>query len=534
MYRALLNDAVAAQVQLAITPEYSVPWEIIGEIIQGAFRPPQGSLWILGCESIGFSELETLQVAANGTAGVCLMYEEIDSQQREQKNFLDPLVFVFWAVDTEGTDILCLLVQFKTVPSRAPNHVELQSLYRGTSVYKFRADAGDVSLIALICSDAFGFNNELVDNHCSNLLLVHIQLTQKPAHIDYAAYRSRLYSVATNNNVEVICLNWAANVLFEENTDPWNAIAGSAWYISPRGFTPTDTDVNSLHQGGMYYSIVGKRWHGFYLDYAAHSLLLRKQPVFAAGPQAVAPRIPPQVVDRRIWDSQEDKWTTASADDGFKAFIGQYGALKTMLPQLCLQDPLAVERALELLTGPEGSATIWYELKELSALKVADEESLCRVTVSQETNSARKGVAFRLRRARRAQTAATIPGQLLEWPRPVADLAEGFRYRWSIDEPHCNVEPLSGGRPAAFVYLGESVESDTLDNVYTKLKKARRRHAFTLAEEAGVDSSEAVIRAQDRLCVVHRQNHSLQFYRPSEYASITAAAGVEVDDIAGV
>ena len=260
MYRALLNDAVEAQAQLAITPEYSVPWELIGEIIQGASRPPKGSLWVLGCESIGFSELETLQVATNGAAGICLLHEEIDPQQRAQRTFLDPLVFVFWAVDTAGTDVLCLLVQFKTVPSRDPDHVELQSLYLGTSVYKFTADAGDVSLIALICSDAFDFSDNLVDEHCRNLLLVHVQLAQKPAHIDYAAYRSRLFSVATNNCVEVICLNWAANVLLEENTDPWNTIAGSGWYTSPRGFTPTDTDVNLLHQGGMYYSIVGKRW----------------------------------------------------------------------------------------------------------------------------------------------------------------------------------------------------------------------------------------------------------------------------------
>ena len=309
---------------------------------------------MLGCESIGFSELETLQVATNGAAGICLLHEEIDPQQRAQRTFLDPLVFVFWAVDTAGTDVLCLLVQFKTVPSRDPDHVELQSLYLGTSVYKFTADAGDVSLIALICSDAFDFSDNLVDEHCRNLLLVHVQLAQKPAHIDYAAYRSRLFSVATNNCVEVICLNWAANVLLEENTDPWNTIAGSGWYTSPRGFTPTDTDVNLLHQGGMYYSIVGKRWHCFFLDYAPHSVLLRKQPVFSAGPQAVAPRLPPQVIDRRAWDPKEAAWTTASADDGFSAFVRHYGVLQTMLPQLCLQDPLAIERALELLEGTIG------------------------------------------------------------------------------------------------------------------------------------------------------------------------------------
>ena len=533
MYRAFLNDAVASQAQLAITPEYSVPWALIREIIQGTPRPPKGSLWALGCESITPSELDTLQIAVNGNAAVCLIHESLEPQQRAQTAFVDPLVFVFWSVDTAGADVLCLLVQFKTVASRDSDHVELQSLCLGTSVYKFTAYAGDVSLLALICSDAVEFTNALVDEHCTNLLLVHIQLNQRPAHIDYSAYRSRLFSVASNNNVEVICLNWAANVLIEESADTWNSIAGSAWYIAPRGVTPTDADVNRLHRGGMYYSIVGERWHSFYLNYAPHSVLLRKQPVFAAGPQVLAPRITPQVVARRAWNQQQGAWTSVTANDGFDTFIQQYGPLQAMLPPLCGQDPLAVERALELLEGPQGLVSDWYTLKELSALKVADEESLRRVTVSQETNPVRQGVIFRQRRARCAQTAATIPEQALAWPTPIADLADGFRYRWTSDEPHSNVEPLVGGRPAALVYLGDNPEADTLANVYAKLNRARRVHASIASVQAGVDLSNAVSLAQDRLCVVYRKNHTLQFYRPPGYASITDPAGVQVDDIAG-
>ena len=289
MYRAFLNDAVASQAQLAITPEYSVPWVLIREIIQGTPRPPKGSLWVLGCESLTPSELDTLQDAINGSAAVRLIHERLEPQQRAQTAFVDPLVFVFWAVDTAGADVLCLLVQFKTVASRDPDHAELQSLCLGTNVYKFTAHTGDVSLLTLICSDAFAFTNALVDEHCTNLLLVHIQLNQRPAHIDYSAYRSRLFSIASNNKVEIICLNWAADVLLEESADTWNSIAGSAWYIAPHGIAPTDADVNRLHQGGMYYSVIGERWHSLYLNYAPHSVLLSKQPVFAAGPQVRAP-----------------------------------------------------------------------------------------------------------------------------------------------------------------------------------------------------------------------------------------------------
>ena len=533
MYRAFLLDAVESQAQLAITPEYSVPWALIAEIIHGAPRPPKGSLWALGCESITPAELDVLRIAANRSPDVRLLHETLQPQQRAQTALLDPVVFVFWAADTAGADVLCFLVQFKTVASRDPDHVELQSLCLGTSVYKFTAQAGDASLLALICSDAFAFTNTLVDAHCTNLLIVHIQLNPRPASVDYSAYRSRLFSVASNNNVEVICLNWGADVLTEDSPDTLISTPGSAWYIAPHGVAPTDAAVNQLHRDGVYYSIVGKRWHAFYLNYEPHSLLLRKQPVFAAGPQVVAPRVPPQVIARRAWDPQQGAWTTVIADDGFGTFIQQYRPLHDMLPQLCGQDPLAVERALELLEGTEGHVSDWYTLKELSALKVADEESLRRVTVSQETNTARQGVTFRRRRARCAQTAATIPGQPLTWPAPIADLAMGFRYRWTDDEPHSNVEPVVGGRPAAFVYLGENPEADTLANVYSRLNKARKIHAYTASVRADIEPNDAVSLAQDRLCVVYKQNHTLHFYRPPGYASISDPAGLQVDDIAG-
>ena len=532
-YRAFLNDAVESQAQLAITPEYSVPWPIIGEIIEGTQRPPKGSLWVLGCESIAPSDLESLRVTVNGRPDVRLIHECFDPQKRAQTAFVSPLVFVFWAVDTLGTDVLCLLVQFKTIASRDSGHVELQSLYLGTRLYKFMPDAGDIALLGLNCSDAFGFTNDLVEEHSTNLLLVHVQLNQKPAHKDYAAYRDRLIAVASDNNVEVVALNWAANVLIEDGTEPWSSIAGSAWYIAPRGVTLTDAGVNKLHRKGMYYSLVGQRWHGFYLGFAPHSLLVKKRPVFATGPQVLAARIPPEVVARRVWDCQKGAWIDDAANDGFDAFIEQYEPLQATLPDLCKQDPLAVERALELLEGPTGSVSRWHTLKELSALRVADGESLRRVTVSQETDTGREGVVFRRGRARRAQAAVTIPGQELEWPSRVADLAAGFRYRWSRNDPHSNVEPIGGGRPAAFVYLGENAELDTLDNVHAKLRKARGIHALEALDQANDDPNDAINLAQDRLCVIYRENHKLRFYRPPGHALITDPDGAGTDDIAG-
>lgn len=533
MYAAFLGMAVSSQAQLVITPEYSVPWQVIDDIAHGTSRPPDGALWALGCESTTHAELEARSTAFAADPGVRLIYEPFDATQRAQRPFVDPLVFVFWATDQNGASVLCFLVQFKSVPSRDPDLLEFNYLYLGSTVYKFTPRHGDISLIGLICSDAFAFSNELVDEHSRTLLLVHVQLNPRPGHVDYAAYRGRLYSVASNSEVEVICVDWSTSVTLEGATNHWKRIAGSAWYVSPRCLGFDEVEVNQLHRDGVYYSIVGDRWHAFYLNYSPHTLLLRKLRVYSTGPQALAPRVAPEVVERTAWDSQHGAWLPATADDGFGAFIQAYTPLPPDLPQFCGQDPLAVERALELLEGPQGNVANWHALKELRALRVDDEESIRRVTVAQETDPQRRGVAFRRQRARCAQTAVTVPGQPVAWPTSLVDLSGGFRFRWTATAPHDNVQPVAGGRPAAFVYLGDHPEADRLSNTYAKLNKARKIHAVSEAVRTGGDPTDAATQAEDRLCVVYRRAQGLEFYRPTGYASITDPASSAFDDITG-
>jgi hypothetical protein len=528
MYMALLQEAITYQSQLVVTPEYSVPWSVIGDIARGTLRPPMGSLWALGSESITPDELEAFRASLANQNDIRLMHEPIDPQQRVQKSFIDPLVYVFWARTQADATILCVLVQFKTVPCRDDDHVELRSLYLGRNVYRFRNPAPSVQLIGIICSDAFEFNDALVDANCMDVLLLHVQLNKNPGNPVYSAYRSRLYAVAGNNNAEVVCLNWSVGVRIEGMEDSWNEIAGSGWYVSPRSDPVEDADVNRLHHGGVYYSLVEKRWHGFYLNYSPHFIVIEKQRVFSTGPQVLAPRLAPHVIARCVWNGQTRSWAAARADDGFGVFLRGYTPLNATLPTMCQQDPLAVERAMELLEGTDGGPSDWYALKNLQALKVADEESLRRVTVSQETDRFRAGVKFRRERARKAMIAVRIPGQAMHWPGGAADLEGGFRYRWIAAEPHCNVEPLNGtSGPATFVFLGDEPDQDALSSVYAKLSKALRAHAAQkrIAGTSSVDPSQAA----DRLCVVYRRNHVLQSHRPS--ASITEPADGIEDDI---
>ena len=107
MYRAFLAHAVESHAQLVITPEYSVPWSLIEEIVQGALRPPQGALWVLGCESIAFNELDTLQTAVDVTPDVSLIHETINPQKRAQASFADPL-FLYSGPSTLPVTTYCV------------------------------------------------------------------------------------------------------------------------------------------------------------------------------------------------------------------------------------------------------------------------------------------------------------------------------------------------------------------------------------------------------------------------------------------
>ena len=425
--------------------------------------------------------------------------------------------------------MLCALVQFKTIGSRDPNHIERDHLYLGTTIYKFTSAANPIALIGLICSDAFEFTDRVNDHHDS-LLLLHIQLNQKPSHAAYARYRQRMFDIASNSRVEFLCLNWAAGVTCDDKI--WSDIAGSMWCISPLSQPPTDADVDSLHNQGIYYSLVSERWHGYYLNYRPHALLLRKSPVFVEGQQVLAQHTAPEVIERLGWDPDSETWVAEPADDGFTAFIGGYQALNGSLPALRDQSALAVERALELLAGPPGRPYSWHALSELESLRVGQQDSLRCVTVCQEEDPAREGVVFRRHRARLAQSAEVLPGSDLEWPPALADLAVGFEWSWDSMRPHANIVAATGAaQPATLLYLGENPEASTVENMYAKLKRALIKHEVDVRLERGDANLDSAPRAADRLCIVYRQNNALRIFRPADYADITRAGEVVPNDL---
>lgn len=536
--RSFLRQSVEEYADLVVAPEYCVPWPIANEIAAGdsTMRPPAGAIWVLGFESIS---LEQLHKTADGLrkAGHFVQYEVISAADARLKSYVDPLLFVFWCSHPDGTPILCFFIQFKTAPCRDGLDVEQRSLCLGKLVYTFNRGLNQIGLMSIICSDAFAFGEAQVNSFHSNMLLLHIQLNPKPAHADYARYRTQLLSIASNKDVELLCLNWAGDIV-ERTTEgkdkPWRNNAGSAFYVPPGKFSAQEQTVNEAHRHGLYYSLVG-RWHALYLNQRPHAILLQKQKVMMQGdPQVLMPTTCASVVRRWTWDAAGAALAISTeAHDGFEAFVAPYPNLSEQLMALSGQSPIAVERALEMLVGAPKKSDRWFEIGVLECMRVADGESLRRITVNQDFDSESQGVPFRKQRLQRAQDAITLPGNSVPWPPPLRDLEQGFSYAWTHDEPHQNVRATQTGNGAGLVYLGDQSDDDDVRKVYSVLLEATRLHAVKRATQSSSDLMDAAARSPDRLCVVYRRNHRLCVWGVERVSRIDRPPGPSAFDIAG-
>ncbi len=535
--RDFLLSAEMEYADLAVAPEYCVPWSVVKEIIGGQIKPNVGSIWVLGCESISPKNLAEIAESCRDDSEHVFCYEQLDPRQVAQKSYVDPLVYVFWTRDQTDRAVMCFLVQFKTEPCRDYLDIEQTSLCVGRKVYAFNRGNAQISLLSIICSDAFEFEKH-VDKFHPNCLLIHIQLNPKPAHVNFSAYRRRLCSVGSNSHVELLCLNWAENIKEDKGEgklENWKNVAGSAWYAPQSKFRAADELVDELHHNGIYYNILDKRWHAFILNYEGHIAVVKKQKLFFIGQQALAPISFIAVEKRLIWDTATSKWNQQdNPNDGFAEVLESYTNIAGPLSELAKKSPLAVERAIELIMGPSGNPTNWYTAKELNAFGLhPTEESICRVTVHQEKDINRPGVAYRRQRLQRTCDAKRLSSCAVSWPARVMDLGNGFEFSWRLQSPHHNVK--SNIDAATLVYLADQADDKEILAVSTKIMAAIRSHVGENAEKNSKNLQETMneqIRASDRVCIVFRRDDEYCVHEPKGTNNIDIPSGPSPVDIA--
>jgi len=516
-FAKFLEEAASRNTDLAVTPEYSMPWDVLTAAIKNGIAPGDGRLWVLGCESIKRQELEALPTDLAEHAIV--LHEPLEE---EADKFLDPLSYVFLAPGPNGQKRLVVLVQFKTRPMGGPDHFEVSNLQRGTRVYQLGGDGGTLRLVSLQCSDVFGFEDAHANAIYDRSLVIHIQLNPKPRQHQYRQYREKLLGFS-GDATELVCLNWAADVVEWCNGQekPWNNICGTAWYLRPDRFDLRDDTLRENHRKGMYYTwLEHLRYHALFFNYAPAVFMIEASKVAHIGVQgALSQRRGPQLRNTLVWDAAADHWIIQEAsDDGFAGIVDEYGEAREELQQLADSNPIFAERVLALSSGKVGRNEDWHAVKQLDSCKIEASEVIRRMTFCQDTaESAREFRTARLSLFRRLMTILSTPANL---PPALADLKDGFQLEWSYAAPHCNVRAAKG--PATVLYMGEQAGKSAIE-------EARSRLAEFLRRSAGADENPT---ARQRLAVWYQDDGELQLLDPDRYVQFDRSETDSEIDIA--
>ena len=503
VFRRFLEKAVETNADLAVTPEYSLPWQTLIAALRDGCQPAAGKLWALGCESITVTELTTRQAELADVATV--LFEPMEMQANR---FLDPLVYIFRTDPiADGPARLVLLVQFKTHPMGDP--YEVDHLQCGTKVYQFGNVADSIRLVSLICSDALAFTDADAAAIYQRALVLHIQLNEHPRHAQYRRYREKLFDYH-GDETEILCLNWASGVREWSNgaERTWDNASGSGWYLRPKEFDRRDATLCANHARGLYYTwLKSSRSHVLFLNYAPGTYLIETTKVgHIAVPASVSRRSGPKVVQGFRWDPTTAALVAeASAADGFAAIIDQSGAAQNAVQDAYNVSPLAAERALALCAGKIGPGA-WYEVGALDSFEIATTEIVRRITFCQDTEQeAAEFRSLRLIRCRHLWQFLSDPTNL---PNALKDLTAGFGLAWQAGQPHQNIRSIAGAGATA-IYLGEDVGDAVVDAI---AKIAADNLWRTAANENNANTN------RQRLAVWHRRDGQLQLVDPRRYA----------------
>lgn len=475
-----LAATLESQPDLLVSPEYSIPWDSLVEAIEHGFAPASGKLWALGCESLPIGGLNSIRQRLGERA--VILDDDVSPVTRTTQRYRNPLVYAFMTTATgDQSAQLVLIVQYKTVPSGDPGNTEAAGMLPGVCVYAFGNALGEVRLITLICSDVFELEQRLINEYYDGLLLLHIQLNNNPRHLLYKKYRQELFAAA--GRTELLCLNWADNVVSVDNSGanehPWNNICGSAWYLLSPEIDLSDEAILENHKHGIYYTRHEPiRAHALQFHYRPRVFLIQATKVFHhAVPKPRSTRTGPQALKSFVWAQDQNRWVEPRTpdelpDDGFCEQldrVGDCGISLDDIRDLYRTGPIAVERAMAITAGQFGVRADWHAPPRLDSMQLCEQEIVRRVTVMQDPSPE----ATRFRSSWFAATRAVAELRMVgyAWPYPVESLRQGFKFNWSQRYPNRNVI-ADDGTLATVVHAGLIGDPRALDRLDQQVRMA--------------------------------------------------------------
>jgi len=384
--RAFLSYANAASADLVACPEYSCTWDALGNAIEAGITPPQGSLWLIGCESLQLSRLDAQLSRLRGHARVIYGGPTGGSENA----FLDCLCYVFQAENYEGTTSTVVLIQAKTHQMGGDDY-EYAHLACGNVIYQF--GGGDLNrLVTLLCSDVLGpsFQEKIVPHLLERTLVVHLQLNPNPSAPTYRAYRDACCSVAPRNT-EILWLNWAAGTKLDGAEEDLIVEPKTMLFRPMHELDTSEGRIAANHELGCFLSY-HEQLRSAVFTFAPQANVFHFQTTkpFVAGPAANAIRFGPRMVERMEWVGGAFQVCPDDSADQFN----QYWLCALVAPhvQPYLPRKVDIERLIQFCIGRSFDRD-WNDWRRLPSFRLESDDTSCRLSVCWATTG--RGATYR-------------------------------------------------------------------------------------------------------------------------------------------
>lgn len=481
-FNAFFAKAKEKNADLALTPEYSCPWEIISSIISTpAEWPNEGKLWVIGCESITIESIKQIKTDFNRDNSI-VYYDE--SVHNGTQRYLDPLIYLFQA-ENSNVSKLVVLIQFKThhMGVWSGGDVERNNLIQGRDIYIIRNSINSIYFMSLICSEALNFSSELdqqkkqdIDWEDKPYLIFNPQLNPEPTHADFIAFRKYVFQ---SNDKEVISLNWQINSKIGNTPMLRHNCSRSGLYVKSNEINLSDRiRIINNHKKGLYYFNNKKNRHTYLLSSASHCFLIEMPPVkISNAQQAQIRRDGPEIIETFSFNDLKNSLVSIdNVNDEHINYINSTGCENQFLlnPNKCV---LEKERLVCISTGAVNGDTgfNWWKIENITSIIMEDNHEINgRITVAR--NSSTDSIDRKTKFIDAVNELKTILDGKVSFPDSISDLKDENLILSYYNDSHednfrYNITTTEGERKIATIAYVGSLPDPIIDQVYSNLRE---------------------------------------------------------------
>lgn len=230
-----INYSIQQKADLILTPEYSIPYESINDLIQLKTDIKSGALFCLCAQGASKEEIEKYLENWSDNSKCYVYRESFDNS--DIRDFWCILIYVFkvsfFYNDNDRDDVLFIIPQCKTTHMKDDIHYfETGHLSTGVDVYIFDLEHENFYdnigthchnfFCSLLCSDVFEQEQYIekfkqINQYNNNgFLIFHPQLNQKPYHGIFLEFRKKLFDTLKKDAI-IITSTWGKDTKVNGN-----------------------------------------------------------------------------------------------------------------------------------------------------------------------------------------------------------------------------------------------------------------------------------------------------------------------------